>query len=133
MIESMVAMVILTLAFLSMGTIVPIGFGFASRDSQRVQAVAAGQIYLDQLRYNIASNGSTSATPAPPSIAVDQGDEYQVNGTSAASTGNFTISGACPLASGSTYRWDCTVTVTWNDPTGNPRTATVESYVTSQK
>lgn len=129
----MVAMVTLMLAFLSMGTIVPVVFGFAGRDSQRVQAVAAGQIYLDQLRYNIAANGDTSATPAPPTVAVDQGDSFENNGTSAPSTGNFTIAGNCPLVNGSTYRWDCTVTVTWNDPTGNPRTATVESYVTSQK
>ena len=112
-------MVIVAIAFLSMATVVPNAFGYASRDSQRVQAVAAGQIYLDQLRYHIASNGSTSATPAPPVIAVDPGDSFVVNGTAQASVGNFAISSLCPLASGSLYRWDCTVSVTWNDPTGH--------------
>ena len=132
-IEALLAMVIVAIAFLSMATVVPNAFGYASRDSQRVQAVAAGQIYLDQLRYHIASNGSTSATPAPPVIAVDPGDSFVVNGTAQASVGNFAISSLCPLASGSLYRWDCTVSVTWNDPTGNPRIVIVESYVTSQK
>ncbi len=126
-------MVLLMVGFLSMGAIVPIAFGFASRDSQRVQAVAAGQVYLDQLRYSIASQGTTSATPAPPTIAVDQGNSYLNNGVATASSANYTISGSCPLANGSTYRWDCTVTVTWNDPSNNPRTVSVESYVTSEK
>lgn len=134
LIESMIAMVLLTLAFLTMGSVVPIAFGFASRDGQRVQAIAAGQAYLDQLRYSIQSNGNTSSTPAPPTIAVDQGDSYANNGNSSTvSSANFTITPSCPLASGSTYRWDCTVTVTWNDPSNNPRTVTVESYVTSEK
>jgi Tfp pilus assembly protein PilV len=132
-IESLMAMVILVTAFLSMATIIPVAFGYASRDSQRVQAVTAGQIYLDELRYSIESNGNTTATPAPPSIAVDPGDSITGSGTPAPSVGNFTISSSCPLASGSTYRWDCTVSVTWNDPTGNPRTVNLESYVTSEK
>jgi prepilin-type N-terminal cleavage/methylation domain-containing protein len=132
-IESLVAMVILTISFLSMASIVPVAFGFAARDSQRVQAASAGQIYLDQLRYSIASNGNTTSTPAPPVIAIDPGNSFAVNGTPAQSLGNFTITSACPLVSGSTYRWDCTVAVTWNDPSGNPRTVNVESYVTSQK
>jgi len=126
-------MVLLMLAFLSMGSILPVAFGFASRDSQRIQAVAAGQIYLDQLRNSIASNGNTNSTPAPPVIGVDQGNSFIDNGAQAATTGNFTITGSCPMASGSTYRWDCTVSVTWNDPSNNPRTVNVESYVTSQK
>src|SRR5690348_13397795 len=80
LIESMLAMVLLMLAFLSMGSVLPIAFGFASRDSQRIQAVAAGQIYLDQLRNSIASNGNTTATPAPPVVAIDQGDSFISNG-----------------------------------------------------
>jgi len=130
-IEALIAFVILLIGMLAMLAIIPSSYSNTVRDSERVQAIAAGQQYLDQLTDYVAYNGTTNL-PAPPTVAIDSGDVFEGTGTAASSGGVFTIVGNCPAKSGSNAEFDCTVTVTWTE-SGSPRTVSVESYVTSQQ
>src|SRR4029077_14038618 len=81
-IESMIAIVVLGIGIVSMLGILPLSFGNTNMDSQPVQALSAGQAYMDQIRYYIKGNAPTgtpagypvSALPTPQPVAVDMGE-----------------------------------------------------------
>lgn len=130
--EAMMAMFVIAGIILALFSVISVSFKDVNRDSQRVQAVSVGQQYLDLMRQYVQSNGSVAGMPAPPVVAIDAGDTMSGTGAANASPGNFNVTGSCPLAGGSTFRFDCTVTVTWTQD-GAARSVQVESYVTSQK
>lgn len=130
-IEALLAIVMLLLAVLAMLAIIPASFGGTSLDSERIQAVEAGQQYLDSLRQYIRANGTITGLPLPPSITIDAGDSYR-SGAALASPGNFTMSPNCQTVSGTSKLFDCVVTVTWTQNNAG-RTVKVETYVASQK
>jgi type II secretory pathway pseudopilin PulG len=131
-IESIIALVLLIGVMLALIGIVPSAFRDASRDSQAMQAATAAQEYLDALRYYVENSGTNTSLPPPASIAVDAGDSYVGSNTPNASPGNFTLkSNLCPLVGGSTRKYDCVVTASWTED-GQPRSVSVESYVTSE-
>jgi prepilin-type N-terminal cleavage/methylation domain-containing protein len=133
LIEAMLSMIVLVVAFMGSLAAIPVAFNNTLRDSERVQAIAAGQQYLDALSEYVTFNGVDTNLPAAPTIAVDAGERFEGDGVAATSPGNFTITNnGCPAVTGSNAEFDCVVTVKWTENSAN-RTVTVESYVTSQK
>lgn len=130
-IEAMIAMVVLMIAILGLLGLLPGSMNFVNRDSQRLQAIAVAQQYLDALRQCYAASGSKCVPPAAPVIAIDPGDQFMANDVDAPSVGNFNTTGSCSLSGASTRMYDCSVSVTWTQNNAS-RTVSVESYVTAQ-
>lgn len=93
-----------------------------------LQAVSAGQEYMDALRSSI-EQGKTLATPPP--VPIDGGRSIMGTGALNASPGNFTITGSCVPVPPFTRLQHCTVFVQWVED-GFTRTYSVESYATQQ-
>ncbi len=137
-IEALIAIVLVVAGVLGLLAVVPVTMADTMRDSQRMQAVAAGQQYLDAIRHYVAQSGTLTGIPAAPTtIAVDAGDSNQSsvgNTIQLASPGTFVLTSNCAAASGSISgkEWDCVVTVTWTAGTVT-RSVNVESYIVAQK
>lgn len=105
--------------------VVPYSFSQIEYDSIAVQAAAAGQQFLDQIRYD-ELNGYT--VPASTTVAIDFGKTF-AGGQSTGLSGNFTLTSSCSALNGSLLTEDCTVTVTWTE-NGASRQTELESYIT---
>lgn len=128
LVEAMVAMSVLLIVVLMLIGAVPASYAFTKQDSVRVQAVSAGQSYLDTIRQYVKSSGSITGLPPAPAIAIDQGYGF-VSDKQSASTVNFVLTPACVARS--LFSFDCTVTASWG-PNGKSQSVTVESYIASQ-
>jgi prepilin-type N-terminal cleavage/methylation domain-containing protein len=128
LIEAMVAMAILLIVVLMLVGAVPASYAFTKQDSLRVQAVSAGQAYLDSIRQYVKSSGVITGLPAAPVVPIDQGYGYVSNQTSSVAA-DFTMAPTC--AARSLFSYDCTVTVGWN-ANGHPQSVEVETYIASQ-
>ena len=128
LVEAMIAMTILLLVVLMLVGTVPASFAFTKQDSVRVQAVSAGQSYLDAVRQYVKSSGSITGLPPAPVVAIDQGRGFVSDQTSAPEV-DFVMTPSC--APRSLFSFDCTVTVAWG-PNGPAQSAVVESYIASQ-
>jgi prepilin-type N-terminal cleavage/methylation domain-containing protein len=93
-----------------------------------LQAVSAGQQYLDSMRSSVEQG---TPFPGPTSIPIDGGDSVTGNGQVNASPGNFSISGSCATVAPYTRLQQCTVYVNWTED-GFPRSYSVQSYATQQ-
>jgi Tfp pilus assembly protein PilV len=130
-VEAILALVVLLIALLALMGIVPAGFSSVQQNSTRVQAIAAGQQYLDSIRQSMQSNPS-AATPAPPTIAVDPGDSLLGTGTANSGLGNFSMQPNCTAITGTNSRaYDCTVTIHWTVQS-TQKTELLETYVAQQ-
>jgi type II secretory pathway pseudopilin PulG len=138
-VESMIAIVVLAIGVVAMLGILPQTFSITNKDSQHVQALSAGQAYMDQIRYYIKGTAPTgspagypvSVLPTPQPVAVDFGDSVLGTGQSASGSVNFTFVPSCVAVGASALEFNCTVTVSWN--TGNMNhSLQIESYVTTQ-
>ena len=122
----------IALLFMAIGTFLSL-FPYAlqknQHDSYYLQAVAAGQQYLDALRSAVEANQSQ---PPYPAVNIDAGYSVVDFTTQNRSPGNFDFSGsgcAPPLFPSSLHH--CTVVVAWTEY-GQKRTYTTESYATQQ-
>ena len=128
LVEAMVAMSVLLIVVLMLIGSVPASYAFTKQDSVRVQAVSAGQSYLDSIRQYVKSSGSITSLPAAPVIAIDQGYGFVSDKTSPAVI-DFVMIPNCTARS--LFSYDCTVTVAWG-PSSPAQSAVVESYIASQ-
>jgi type II secretory pathway pseudopilin PulG len=126
--EALLGITIFAIALAAFYSIIPGSFQTTSHDDEFVQAVSAGQQYMDALRSSVEQG---TPTPQPPVIPIDGGVSVTGNGVKNASPGNFTITGNCLPVPGFTRLEDCTVLVTWNEGSAN-RLYQVESYATKQ-
>jgi hypothetical protein len=125
--EALLAVVVLFMAIGTFLTMLPYALQKNQHDALYLQAVAAGQEYLDALR---AATENGQSMPAPPTISIDAGGSVVGNGYNQ-SPGSFSISGSCtPVVALQALR-DCSVTVQWTEA-GQVRTYVVESYATQQ-
>jgi hypothetical protein len=124
----MVAMAVLLIVVLMLVGAVPASFAFTKQDSLRVQAVAAGQSYLDSIRQYVKSSGVITGLPQAPVIGIDQGYGF-VSNQSSTPTDVFGMTPSC--AARSLFSYDCKVTVSWT-ANGNPQSVDVETYIASQ-
>lgn len=125
--DSLVALVIVVLSTVTLVGVVPYSFGQTQHDAIVVQANAAGQQFLDDIRYDILNgNAVPSSTTAPIDYGNSFGDSTQ-NKTSA----NFSLSSSCTALNSSVLTEDCTVTVQWTENGATPQVL-LETYVTEQ-
>jgi type II secretory pathway pseudopilin PulG len=125
------ALFAITLLFMAIGTFLSL-FPYAlqknEHDALYLQAVDAGQQYLDALR----SAAEADATQPPiPVIAIDAGYSVVDNTTKNQSPGTFAISGVCATPAPLSTLRDCTVTVQWPE-VGQTRSYSAESFATQQ-
>src|SRR5580700_1725325 len=111
LVEAMVAMAVLLVVVLMLIGAVPASFAFTKQDSLRVQAVAAGQSYLDSIRQYVKSSGVITNLPPAPIIGIDQGEGFVSNQTSSSTT-DFSMTPTCSARS--LFSYDCKVTVGWS-------------------
>lgn len=129
----MLAIVIMLISVVMMFGIMPISFGYVRSDSERLQAVAAGQQYLDRLHQYVQRNGNVGL-PAATTAQIDSGGVLNGSGAAAAADGTMQIShNNCPTAasSASGLQFDCLVTVSWTEG-GQGRTVRIESLIARQ-
>jgi|GEM_PF-2516787 len=140
LIETFVAMVILTLAVLALVTAYPYAFGRIGERDDELQAVSFGQQYLEQVRQQIRSGALTLTSTT---AAIDAGyplafgvKGYPAPGTSGSpppalgSPGNFTATATTnPTLSASANEYDVNVTVSWTYG-GAPRSVQLQTIVT---
>jgi hypothetical protein len=94
----------------------------------RLQAIAAGQQYLDSIRQYIKTTGVDTGLPAAPVIAIDPGKGF-ISQQVMQSPGAFTMASTC--AARSLFSFDCSVLVSWSEG-GDSQSVDVESYIASQ-
>jgi type II secretory pathway pseudopilin PulG len=128
LVEAMVAMAVLLVVILMLVGAVPASYAFTEQDSLRVQAVAAGQSYLDIVRQYVKSSGVITGLPPAPVVPIDYGYGFVSNQTSP-TLADFTMTPAC--AARSLFSYYCKVTVAWS-ANGNSQSVDVESYIASQ-
>lgn len=133
LLEALFAIALLFGAIATFLALFPYAIANNQHDSYYLQAVTAGQQYLDALR-SAAERNQPQPTPVP--VAIDAGysivDLY--GKTQNQSPGYFQIAGGCqgpPPLSTLLY---CSVTVTWWEGANqtNQRTYTTESFATQQ-
>jgi Tfp pilus assembly protein PilV len=127
LLEALFAMTILFMAVGAFLALLPFALEKNQNDAIYLQAVAAGQQYLDALRDSV-ENGQPQ--PPYPTIAIDAGGSVVGNGYNQ-SPGNFQISGGCLPVTVLQPLQECTVTVTWTEA-NTPRSYVVQSYATQQ-
>ena len=128
LIEAMVGMVVLLIGILMLFGAIPAAYGFTAQDSVRVQAVSAGQEYLDNIRQYIQASGVDTNLPAPPNVSV-MPPSFSHDGATSAPVA-LTLTPSC--ASRSLFSFDCSVNVQWSADHGPTQKVKVESYITSQ-
>ena len=133
----MVAIVVLGIGLVAMLGILPLSFSNTNNDSQHVQALSAGQAYMDQIRYYVRGTAPTgggypvSVLPSPQPVAVDLGESMLGTGQAASGSANFTFVPNCVAVGSSGLEFDCTVTVSWT--IGHfAHSVQIESYVTTE-
>jgi type II secretory pathway pseudopilin PulG len=127
LLEALFAMVVLFMVLGMFLTLLPFSLQKNEHDALYLQAVAAGQEYLDALRDSVEND---QPPPSPPTIAIDAGGSVVGNGYNQ-SPGNFSISGSCKNVVNLESLSDCTVDVQWTE-NNQTRTYVVESYATQQ-
>jgi type II secretory pathway pseudopilin PulG len=128
LVEALFAIVLFFVALGTFLTLLPFALRSNQHDSYYLQAVAAGQEYLDALRGAVETD---VPAPAPPAVPIDGGMSVTGNGQHNASPGDFTISGSCQPISPTSSLQHCTVDVQWLEGVDS-RSYTVESYATQQ-
>jgi len=128
LIEAMVGMVVLLVGVLMLVGAIPAAYGFTAQDSVRVEAVAAGQEYLDDIRQYVQASGVDTNLPSPPAVTI-QSPTFAA-GAAAHTPVALTLTPSC--AARSLFSFDCAVTVQWAVNNGPAQNVKVESYVTSQ-
>ena len=131
LLEALCAIAALALAVMTFLALLPYALSANQHDSFYLQAVAAGQEYLDALRDAAEAN---APKPPAPVVQIDAGysvvDFFHNNHN--ASPGNFVISGQCaPMVDPLSDLRDCSVTVQWPEY-GQTRSYTTESFATQQ-
>jgi prepilin-type N-terminal cleavage/methylation domain-containing protein len=128
LVEAMTSMVILVVLVMALLGVVPASYGYTEHCLLRVQAVAAGQQYLDSIRQYIKTTGVDTGLPPAPAVPIDPGNGF-VSHQAIQSPGLFAMTPVCTARS--LFSFDCTVSVRWNE-NGIARSIQVESYIASQ-
>jgi len=129
-VEALIGITLFAMALMAFFAILPYSLQTSAHDNEYLQAVSAGQEYLDSLRSAVEQSQPLPAPPNPP-IQIDGGLSVTGNGIQNASPGVFSIFGNCTPVMGFTRLEDCSVTVQWQEGSLT-RNYQVESYATQQ-
>jgi len=127
-VEALIGITIFAMALMAFFSIFPYSLQTTAHDNEYLQAISAGQEYLDALRSAVEQ---AQPLPAAPTVPIDGGLSVTGNGLQNASPGNFVITGNCLPVQGFTRLQQCSVTVQWTEGSLQ-RTYQVESYATQQ-
>ena len=127
-VEALIGITLFAMALMAFFAIFPYSLATTSHDDEYLQAISAGQEYLDALRSSVEQS---RPLPPAPIVPIDGGFSVLGNGIQNASPGNFDIKGNCYLVPGYTRLYDCTVHVQWLEGS-LMRTYQVDSYATQQ-
>jgi type II secretory pathway pseudopilin PulG len=127
-VEALIGITLFAMALMAFFAIFPYSLATTSHDDEYLQAISAGQEYLDSLRSAVEQS---KPIPGSPTIRIDGGFSVLGNGLQNASPGNFAITGGCTVVTGYTRLELCTSTVKWTEA-GLTRTYQVQSYATQQ-
>jgi type II secretory pathway pseudopilin PulG len=127
-VEALIGITIFAMALMAFFSIFPYSLQTTAHDNEYLQAISAGQEYLDALRSAVEQS---QPLPAAPTVPIDGGLSVTGNGVLNASPGNFQIGGTCVPVPGFTRLQQCSVTVQWTEGS-LLRTYQVESYATQQ-
>jgi hypothetical protein len=127
-IEGLVAMIVIGFVVLALLGVGPAVHGFAIKDSERVQAIAAGQQYLDIIRQYVQTKGVDTSLPLAPTVAVDPGYSM-VSNEALPSQATFSMTPSCSTRS--LFSFYCSVSVSWQY-NGNEERVDVASIITSE-
>jgi len=127
-VEALIGITLFAMAIMAFFSILPYSLQTTSHDDEYLQAVSAGQEYLDSLRSAVEQS---QPLPQPPTVQIDGGYSVTGNGVKNASPGNFNITGSCAQVIGFTRLDLCTSIVQWSEGSLT-RTYQVESYATQQ-
>jgi prepilin-type N-terminal cleavage/methylation domain-containing protein len=128
LLEALIAIVIFAIGLSTFFGLLPFSLHEVRHANIYLQAVSAGQEYLDEMRSSVEQS---RPLPASTSIPIDGGDSVTGSGTPNASPGNFGITGTCSLVAPYTRLQQCTVDVQWTED-GYARSYSVQSYATQQ-
>ena len=129
-VEALIGITLFAMALMAFFAVLPYSFQTTSHDNEYLQAVSAGQEYLDSLRSAVEQSKPLPGPPNPP-IQIDGGYSVTGNGVRNASPGNFDITGSCGPVPGFSRLELCTSTVKWYEGSLQ-RSYQVESYATQQ-
>jgi type II secretory pathway pseudopilin PulG len=127
-VEALIGITIFAMALMAFFAIFPYSLQTTAHDNEYLQAVSAGQEYLDALRSAVEQS---QPLPAAPTVRIDGGLSVTGNGTQNASPGNFQMSGTCTPVMGFTRLEECDVNVQWLEGSLT-RQYQVQSYATQQ-
>jgi prepilin-type N-terminal cleavage/methylation domain-containing protein len=128
LLEALISIVIFGIGLSTFFGLLPFSLHEVRHANVYLQAVSAGQQYLDSMRSSVEQS---RPLPSATSIPIDGGDSVTGNGTVNASPGNFSINGTCTVVTPFTRLQQCTVYVNWTE-SGFARSYSVESYATQQ-
>jgi hypothetical protein len=114
-------------------------FGNLNTNSHEVEATAAAQEYMDELRdfIRVTTLPVAPATypplPTAPTVGIDPTGQSYFAGGSTSNLGNFLLNhNNCPAVSGSLVFRSCIVTATWSEK-GSTKSVSITSYATMQQ
>ena len=94
LVEAMTSMVILVVLVMALLGVVPATYRYTQRCLMRVQAIAAGQQYLDTIRQYIKTTGVDTGLPAAPAVQIDPGKGF-ISHLAMQSPGDFSMTPTC--------------------------------------
>lgn len=128
LLEALFAIAIFGVALATFFGLVPFSFAATRHANVYLQAVSAGQEYLDAMRSSVEQS---TPMPGPKTVPIDGGDSIMGTKIHNPSPGNFTVNGSCTPVPTYTRLQHCTVFVNWTE-NGAARSYSVESYATQQ-
>ena len=123
--DSLVALVIVAFAAITLVGVVPFASGQTQHDAIVSQANAAGQQFLDAIRYDVLNGFPVPASTTAP---IDFGDSFMNDGGPISVTGTFNMTSQCTPQNAGLME-DCTVTVQWTENKAS-RQVVLETFVT---
>jgi|ERR1700694_56763 len=128
LLEALFAIAIFGVALATFFGLLPFSMESTRHANIYLQAVSAGQQYLDSMRSAVEQSKSL---PPPSAVPIDGGDSIMGTNHHNTSPGNFSLTGTCTPVPTYTRLQHCTVFVNWIE-NGAARSYSVESYATQQ-
>ena len=128
LLEALFAVAIFGVALATFFGLLPFSLESTRHANIYLQAVSAGQEYLDAMR---AAVEQSKPLPGPKTAPIDGGESVMGTGVKNASPGVFNLNGTCVPVPTYTRLQHCSVSVTWTE-NGAARSYSVESFATQQ-
>jgi prepilin-type N-terminal cleavage/methylation domain-containing protein len=128
LLEALISIAIFAIGLSTFFGLLPFSLHEVRHANIYLQAVSAGQQYLDAMRSSVEQS---RPMPGPTTVPIDGGDSVTGIGTLNASPGKFSITGSCTTVPPYTRLQQCTVNVNWTEA-GYARSYTVQTYATQQ-